>query len=653
MEDSDRLDGPKQNSTDSTTTTRRTYLRSVTAMGVAGMGALAGCSGSSNSDSVDPEVPDGVPAEVQSQYWRDDWPHVSDEQYSQGPPISRTASAGAAVDPISMEYSREVSPWMQQYAFMFQEGFNQLGASTDLNNRPLNQLYAESWAPAGLEAVISMSIHGPDPIRAVSPVALLMRKHQGSPSFYEKWWHPRMQEVLSEQAITTGNEEKRVELIKEAQQIFSDDVAGIIPFFPDLVTAANTEKFEGYVNMPGNGPTRDTIPWSEPNLQPNTDETSYVKGTTTTMDTLNLPWGGGGPEDFTLRYIYDGLLDVGPDLQLVPALATDWEFIDDTTVDFELREGVQWHDGEEFTPSDVKFTVEYYTENDAINQTLFYNPVESAEVVSEGSGGTIRFNLKNPNPTFISHSAVNSVIIPEHRWEDIDTPSQHTPDPPIGTGPFQFDSWSQGSRFRVKKWDNNWKWDDEFRSEVLGDDFASGDGIDELIWSNVGNTDAMIGAINSGDIHSIDGTLSISQAERATESPAVEKFTVENFAPLDTKLNFLVPIIRDKEFRKALAHSIDNEGFVEDVLGGRATVAEGQNPASPLHSKWYNSNVEGYAYDTDKARTILEKAGYTWNNDTLHYPNGEAWGAFVERIQDGNTYKRRTDLDQPDFSSSS
>jgi len=54
-------------------------------------------------------------------------------------------------------------------------------ASANLNNRPLNQLYAESWAPAGLEAVISMSIHGPDPVRAVSPVALLMRKHQGKP----------------------------------------------------------------------------------------------------------------------------------------------------------------------------------------------------------------------------------------------------------------------------------------------------------------------------------------------------------------------------------------------------------------------------------------------------------------------------------------
>jgi len=87
---------------------------------------------------------------------------------------------------------------------------------------------------------------------------------------------------------------------------------------------------------------------------------------------------------------------------LTPALATDWGFVDDTTIDFELREGVQWHDGEEFTPSDVKFTVEYYKENDAINQTLFYDPIESAEVVSEGNGGTIQFNLKSPNPTFVS-----------------------------------------------------------------------------------------------------------------------------------------------------------------------------------------------------------------------------------------------------------
>lgn len=646
MRDGGDQDPPREHAS------RRTYLKTLGIASAAGMSTLAGCSGDESGSSA--EVPEGVPAEVQAQYWRDEWPYVDDEQISQGPPIENTARAGAPVEDISMEYSRQASPWMQQYAFMIQEGIQELGASTSLNNRPLNQLYAESWHPNGLEAAISMSIHGPDPVRAISPVALLSRKVKGSSSFYEKWWHPRYQEIMTEQAQTTGNREKRIELIKEAQAIFSDDVAGIIPFFPDLVTVANTSKFNGYVEMPGNGPTRDTIPWSEVNLQPQTDDGTYVKGTTAPMDTLNLPWGGGGPEDFTLRFIYDGILDVGPDLKLVPALGTDWEFVDDTTVDFDLREGVQWHDGEPFTPSDVKFTVEYYKQNEAINQTLFYDPIDSVEVVSESGGGTVRFNLKQPDPTFITHSAVNSVIIPEHRWEDVDTPSQYSPDQPTGTGPFQYVNWSQGSQFRIERWDNNWKWDEEFRSEVLGDQFESGSGIEEVIWVNVGNIDALIGSINSGDIDAIDGTLSISQAERATQSSEVEQFVVDSFAPVDTKLNFLVPVIRDKEFRKALAYSVDNAGFVETVLGGRATVLEGEHEASPLHSDWYNSNVTTYEYDIEKAKTILEKAGYTRTEDgTLNYPNGAAWEAFVERIQDGNTYKRREELGQEDFSDSS
>jgi peptide/nickel transport system substrate-binding protein len=633
-----------------TKTARRvTRRRCLAAAGTSGLSALAGCSsllsGSGGADAIDADVPEGIPATVETKYWHD-WPTFNAEK----PPLEYTARAGAPLEPVTMEFSSQDNPWMKQYALMIKDSVNSLGAPTQLIDRPMNQLYAQSWDTRGLENVISMSTHGPDPVRGIGPNALLMRRYKKSPFNYDNYWHPRLNELLRKQDRIPGNTEKRAQLIKQCEAIFAEDVGGIIGFFPDVITAANTRKFSGYVPTPGCGPTRDTFPWSEVNLQPQTDETTYVKGTTRAMNSLNQPWSAGGAEEFRLRYIYDGLFDVSPDLEVVPALATGGGFVDDTTVEVDLREGVKWHDGKSFGPDDVKFSVELYKQHTATSVVPFYDPIESTEILSRSNGGRVRFNLAYPDVTFMTQGAVQSTIIPKHQWKDVNTPSQFSPENPIGTGPFKFVNWSQATRFDVERWDNNWMWDGEFRSNALGDYFESGPGIDGVIWVNVANIAALIGTIQSGEIDAVDGALSNTQANRASQPDAVEEMTAKNFAPLDTKLMFSVPLIRDKEFRVALAKSIDKKEFVETFLSGKATV-QGENPISPLLDTWHNSHVKRYEYDLNAARTILEKAGYTWGDDgTLRFPEGQAWAGFVERIQNGHTHKRRTELGQPDFS---
>jgi peptide/nickel transport system substrate-binding protein len=626
--------------------TRRRCL----AAAVGGLSTLAGCSSllTGNSGSaLNANVPEGTPPIVETKYWHD-WPTFDVEE----PPLDYPARAGAPLEPVTMEFSSQDNPWMKQHALMIKDSVNSLGAPAQLIDRPLNQLYAQSWDTPGLENVISMSTHGPDPVRGIGPNALMMRRYKKSPFNYDNYWHPRMNELLRKQDRVTGNTEKRAQMMKECEAIFAEDVGGIISLFPDVVTAANTRKFSGYVPTPGCGPTRDTFPWSEVNLQPQTNETTYIKGTTLAMNSLNQPWSAGGAEEFRLRYIYDGLFDASPFLKAVPGLATGGGFVDDTTVELDLREGVKWHDGKSFGPEDVKFSVELYKQHTATSVVPFYDPIESTEVLSRSDGGRIRFNLEYPDATFMTQGVVQSTIIPKHQWKDVSSPSQYYPENPIGTGPFKFVDWSQATRFEVERWDNNWMWDDEFRSSALGDHFESGPGIDGVIWVNVANITAMIGALQTGKIDAVDGVLSNTQANRASQPDAVEEMTAKNFAPLDIKLMFSVPLIRDKEFRIALVKSIDKKGFVETFLNGRATV-QGENPISPLLDIWHNSHIKRYEYDRDAARTILKKAGYTWSDDgMLQYPEGQAWAAFVERVQNGNTHKRRTELGQPDFTRS-
>ena len=621
---------------------RRRYLAATAA--TLGTGALAGCSGGSGDgggSSSTPDVPEGTPETVETQYWRE-WDTID----ADSPPLDYSATAGAALEPLPLEFSSEDDPWMREHALMVQRGLNDLGINVELNDRPLNQLYAQSWATKGLEAVVSMSTHGPDPQRGLDPNPLLMRRTAESLSNYDNYYHPELQDVLTEQAQTTDRA-AREELVDQAQEIFAEDVAALITLFPDVITAVNTENWSGYVKTPGNGPTKDSFVWSEVNLQPQTDDSTYVKGVTTSMNSLNLPWAAGGAEAKRLTYIYDGLFDANPDLEVVPALATGGGFVDDTTVELTLREGVEWHDGEPFTAEDVKFTVELYKEYSSTSQVPFYEPIESVEVLGDHE---VRFNLKNPDAAFMTQRVVRSVIIPKHRWEDVDNPSQHNPENPIGTGPFQYENWEQGTRFEVSRNDGHWMFDDEWRAETLGDRAESGPGIDSVIWINVGNIDSMIGSLQGGEIDAVGTTLSNSQADRAANTSSIEKMSSGNFAPLDTKLMFSCPLVRDKEFRVAFGKVVDSEGFAESVLQGQAVVPEGENPISEL-TPWHNSETTDYTFNVEEARTILQEAGYTWDsNDNLRYPNGEAWGAFVERIQPENTHMRRSELGQSDFS---
>ena len=616
--------------------TRRGYI--ATAATAAGLGAFAGCT-DSRGQSLEPDTPDGVPETVDTQYWRE-WETID----ADSPPLEYSATAGAVLDQLPIEFSSEDDPWMREHAFMVQQGLDELGIVAELNDRPLNQLYAQSWSTKGLEAVISMSTHGPDPQRGLDPNPLLMRATEGSLSNYDNYYNSELQAVLTEQAQTTDRE-KREELVDRAQELFAEDIGALITLYPNIITALNTERWSGYVETPGNGPTGDSFVWTEVNLQPETENRTYVKGVTTSMNSLNLPWAAGGAEANRLTFIYDGLFDAAPDLDVVPALATGGGFVDDTTVELTLREGVEWHDGEAFTAEDVKFTVELYKEYSSTSQVPFYEPIESVEILGDHE---VRFNLTNPDAAFMTQRVVRSVILPKHRWEDIDNPSQHNPDEPVGTGPFE--TWEQGTRFAASRNDDHWMFDDDWRADALGEQVERGPGVERVIWINVSNVDALIGSLQSGSIHAIGTTLSTLQADRAANTDGIEKMSVGSYAPLNAKLMFSCPLIRDKEFRVALAKSIDSQGFVDDFLQGEATVPSGENLISSL-TQWHNPDTTEYDVDIDEARRILERAGYTWDgNDNLRFPNGEAWGAFVERIQPENISKRRDQLEQADFS---
>jgi peptide/nickel transport system substrate-binding protein len=617
--------------------TRRRVLTTTTALGIAG---LAGCGGQTSGGEDDDR------ATVVTMY-RSEWP--IDTKNNDAIPFEYTVTEGATVPDMTVNFASDEEPWMLEHALMIERGLNEIGVPTKLDDVPANVMYDEYWpVDTGHIVSVTMNTHGPDPQRGLDPNPFLMRMHPRTGGNYFNYNNPEITELLEEQESEVQDLDRRVELCQEIQRKASEDAYIIAVAFTDVIMAANTANWNGYVPMPGNGTNRDSFIWTQVNLQPTGESKTWVKGVLASMGSLNIAWGTGDVAAKRLTNLYDGLFDASPQLDIVPALATSASPVDDTTIDVELREGVEWHDGESFGPDDVKFSVELFKEYNAPELGPFYDPIDSVEVLSETGGGTVRFNLSRPDAAFLTQRMVRSVILPKHKWENVDDPARHNPENPIGTGPFKFSDWQQGTRFAVEKNAGHWMWDESIRRELLGEYFTPGAGIDGMVWVNVGNVDALIGALQSGDIDAIGTTISNDQAERAAEASGVEKQVSENYAPLDVHINHINPLIRDLEFRKAMSHSVDKEGFVEGVLDGRATVIQGQNLLSPMMSPFYTSDIPSYEYDPELSRQILQDAGYTYDGETLVAPSGEAWDAFAARVEDGHA--SRVDLDQPNFS---
>ena len=146
--------------------------------------------------------------------------------------------------------------------------------------------------------------------------------------------------------------------------------------------------------------------------------------------------------------IFNGLTAHDGDNQVVPALAKDWTFDEDTcTYTFHLQEGVKWHDGEEFTADDVKFTIEAIMdpENGSENAPN-YEDVQEINVIDDH---TISFKLDAPNVAFLDYMTM--AVLPEHLLEGENMQESDFFRHPIGTGPYKMTEWDEGQAIVLEK----------------------------------------------------------------------------------------------------------------------------------------------------------------------------------------------------------
>ncbi|MCL5108657.1 MAG: ABC transporter substrate-binding protein [Chloroflexi bacterium] len=284
------------------------------------------------------------------------------------------------------------------------------------------------------------------------------------------------------------------------------------------------------------------------------------------------------------RALYNGLAKYDDKLNLVPELAEKWTFAPDgKSVTFNLRQGVKYHSGREFTSADAKFSIEYAASDVRTLQRPMYQMVKQVETPDKY---TVTFKMATPNAVIYDLIDTMAIIDKETIQDAAKTG--------IGTGPFKLDTYIPNDRveFVANKdyWDKGKPYLDRYISRIIPD------------------VSAMTVNLESGAVDCI-WRINYHDAIRLRETGG--KFVVntgpKGYSPFDIGMNTKLKPFTDKRVRQAVAHCIDRERFAKTVMQG---LVEPSAMIWPPQSWAYFKDMEGKrAYDLDKAKALLKEAG--------------------------------------------
>src|SRR3989344_352699 len=336
---------------------------------------------------------------------------------------------------------------------------------------------------------------------------------------------------------------------------------------------------------------------------------TYIEGIVGQPRFINPIYGETNDVDRTLiNLVFSSLMDYDNSGKLIPSLAEDYKVSEDGKIyEFELKENIFWHDGKPLTSDDVLFTIRTI-QNPDYKSPLRANWIEvEAEKVSDKS---LKLILKAPYNSFLENCTLK--ILPKHIWETI-SPENFTLSSynlkPIGSGPFKFAGIDQNALGFIKAL--------HFNSSRRY--FGRPSYIANISFQFFEKKEGLIDSVNAGEINgftlaSLDNNETEAEKEIRQGWPQQEKFSVYSFSlPRYFAVFFnnqKLKIFSDENIRKALLYGINKEELVEKIKKEtKNNIALVNSPILPEFFG-YQDTPEIYSFDTDKAKSLLDKAGF-------------------------------------------
>ncbi|MCO5732303.1 ABC transporter substrate-binding protein [Rhizobium sp. SSA_523] len=324
---------------------------------------------------------------------------------------------------------------------------------------------------------------------------------------------------------------------------------------------------------------------------------------------------------FVGRIVYtalcDKLVDVSPELKIIPQLATAWKWSEDgMKLVMTLREGVKFHDGTAMDAAAVVGTIE---RNLTLPESRRKSELASVDKIEASGPLEVTFTLKKPDVTLLAQLSdrAGMIVSPTAAKElGADFGSR-----PVCAGPFKFVERVQQDRIVLEKFQDYWNKDNVF--------------IDKVTYLPIPDTTVRLANLRSGDLDMIE-RLAATDAQTVKDDAGLTYEGVVNIGYMSLYANVGNgaradnPFGKDKRLRQAFSLAIDRDALMQIVYEGTAV---GGNQPFPPNSPWFNTSIPVPARDLEKAKALVKEAGFDRVPVEMQIPNNPVAQQMMQIVQ--------------------
>jgi peptide/nickel transport system substrate-binding protein len=311
--------------------------------------------------------------------------------------------------------------------------------------------------------------------------------------------------------------------------------------------------------------------------------------------------------------VWDTLIYRDPDSgEYKGQLATGWKWVDDKTLEVDLRQGVKFHNGAELDADDVVYTLNFVSKRE--NNASTQSNVDWIDHAEKLGSHRLRILTRAPFPAAIEYLSGPIVIHPHAYYAKVGPKGMN--EKPIGSGPYRIVEHALGKHVRLAR-----------NPDYFKDSPKPQPKIETIELRFIPDRQTQVAEMLSGGLDLIKN-VAPDQAKQLRTVSSLQVVSAEimryAFLQMDTSERTLAPQLRDIRVRKAIMQAIDRAAMVKSLVGEGSRVLH--VPCFPSQFGCIDEAAPRYAYDPAKAKQLLAEAGF---------PDGFAidFSAYRERDQ--------------------
>lgn len=416
---------------------------------------------------------------------------------------------------------------------------------------------------------------------------------------------------LAEAQRAEPDRTKRAELVKQAQMVITRDQPYVYLVYPRRSMAFNADVWGAGTIVEEAGIGIRNF-WSFVQARPLGTQKDMILNSPQPLSNLS-PVHMDPIGSWITDMIWDHLMRVDVHGDPIPWAAESVRWIDPTTVEAVMRDGMKFHDGTPVTLEDVQYSFQMPANKAKTPQ--FYPNVANIDTVTITAPRTIQFKLKAPQSAFFIATLSKIAIIPKHVWKPIadnlagtsQLVEDYKDEKCIGSGPFRFVHWRDPEEVMLERNPDHW----------------TPPKLERWILRTVSNQEATLGMLRNGEINFLAIFTGDPQnvADLAKQAPNIHVVTTTDLGFQFIAFNLRRPPFDDTAFRVALSTAISRKVMAAAAWNGYAEPAGScVSTALPF---WHAPDSLLSGGDLAKAKELLTSAGYTLSGGQLHYPPGK------------------------------